>query len=119
MFRIGLQKAPVILHYNKDPRIKDQERRYLINFEYVSSYILILLLPPVLISALYLKSGIIFFIWLAFYTSIKLNYLLSVRRRYFLTFLLLLIINDVVVLSGCLMGTFWYYYDKIVKKNHS
>lgn len=118
MFRIGLGKAPIILHHNKNPKIRNQERRYLINSEYIFSYILILLLLPAIIAAFYLRLSVLLFVWLGLYVLVKFRYLLSIKSRY-LQMVVLLFINDIVVLTGCLIGAFKYYYAKAVKKNYN
>lgn len=118
MFRFGLHKTPLILEYNRNPNIKKQKKRYLINAEYIFSYILILLFLPVVIFTFYTKLGIVFLIWLTAYILIKSNYLFFLKKKH-LSMFLLLFISDTVVLSGCLIGSSKYYYDKISKKNYS
>lgn len=116
MFRFGLLKTPLILEYNKYPNIRKQKRRYLVNGEYLFSYVLILLLLPVSILTLYMKHNALILIWLVAYIFIKFNYLSSLRRKHVLM-LMLSLINDSVVLSGCLLGAYKYYYDKLFKED--
>jgi len=117
-FRFGLLLTPLILEYSKNPEIRSQKKRYLVNSEYTFSYILILLLLPAIIVTFYSKLSIIFLIWLASYILVKSNYLFSVKRKHLLM-LLLSLANDIVALTGCLIGTCRYYYDKRFKKNYN
>lgn len=118
MFRIGLLKAPIIIEYNKNPKIRNQAKRYLINGEYISSFALILLLVPVITASLYLKTRVLFFIWFMLYIFVKSGYLLTVKKMCLQMFPLLLI-NDIVVLTGCMIGAGKYYYGKVFKKSHN
>jgi glycosyltransferase involved in cell wall biosynthesis len=119
MFKFGLFKTPLILEYNKNPEIRKQKKRYLVNNEYILSYFLILLILPAIVFTFYPRFNIfIFLIWLTSYILVKRDYLLSLGEKRLLMFLLL-IITDTVVLAGCLIGAFGYYYDRVFKKNYT
>jgi glycosyltransferase involved in cell wall biosynthesis len=118
MFRFGLLKTPIILKYNSNLLVRKQRQRYLVNNEYIFSYILIILLIPAAILTIYPKFNIfILLFWLASYILVKRSYLLSLKDKHFLMFVLL-IFNDIVVLTGCLMGACRYYYDRYFKKSY-
>lgn len=119
MFVFGLLKTPIILRYNSNAHVVNQKRRYLVNNEYISSYILISLLPVVILSIFFIHYAIIFLIlWFALYALVKSRYLASLNKKRLQMFLLS-IINDSIVLSGCLIGASKYYYAKTFKKAHN
>lgn len=116
MFRFGLLKTPLILKYNKHPNVQKQKKRYLVNGEYVFSFMLILLFFPLLAVTLYIKLNVIIVAWLISYIFVKFDYLSSLNKKHGII-LTLSLINDLVVLSGCLLGAYKYYYDKLFKKD--
>jgi len=118
MFRFGLLKTPIILEYNHSAAIQRQKRRYLVNAEYIYSYLLISLFPAVIILTLFPKFNPLFLlIWFMVYIGVKRKYLLSLEKKRAVMFLLL-IMSDIVVFIGCLTGGFRYYVAQRSKKNY-
>lgn len=114
MFRFGLLKTPLILRSNKNQNMKSQERRYLVNSEYLFTYALVLLLVPLIGLSFFLNYGyVLSLVWLFLYLFVKRHYLSTLTEKRF-TFFVLLLINDVVVLVGVILGTLGYFlsHDK-------
>jgi len=114
MFRFGLLKTPLILHYRKNRAMKDQENRYLVNSEYISTYILILFLLPVIFVALYFQQLYPLIVWFSLYFLVKRKYMATLNDKRILMFGLLLI-NDVVVLTGIILGTIRYCCNRLLR----